>query len=468
MQDPQKDKKDRLRIDDNVDSMLNILRDREKNEPKAPVAEAPVSAAQQTESIPAPAKQASKVHKNQVKGVLSALKPKNKSSKGHVVDFDDIDPETAKIRRNKKLSKTAKSGKTAAVALGKIVGYIVLVVAISAILAVNIINIANDVFAFVKDDTPVIVTIPEGADTKLVAKILHDNGLIEYPGIFKSYVNGKIKDSIYLTGEYKSGEFELNPMMNYDKFISTLSVYTQSVRQTVRVTIPEGYTVDQIIDLLIEKGVGQREDYIDAIENYDYNYKFVKEIKPNEDRKYRLEGYLFPDTYDFFTDEKEISVINKLLSNFDKKFDDEYYARADALGMSVDQIITLASIIEKEGKYAEDLAGISSVFHNRLAAGSPIRRLQSDATVMYALPERKTSLTSEDLKVDSPYNSYTNDGLIPGSICNPGLDAINAAFYPESTRNYYFFSTKDGHTVFSQTNAQHEARQNEERAKGNF
>ena len=460
MQDDRNDKKEGLNIDDNIDSMLGVL----KNRQSAPMP--PAAPAQPPADKPAAKKEAAPVHKPNKKEVFPLKQKKPKGAP--VVDFDDIDPETARIRKSKILSSTARSGKTAAVALGKIIGYIVFVVAVSVFISVNVINVANDIFAFVKDDTPITVTIPEGADTKLVAKILHDNGLIKYPSLFKNYTSDKIKDSKYLTGQYKSGEFELNGMMNYDTLISTLSIYTKTQRESVRVTIPEGYTVDQIIDLLLEKGVGQREDYIDAIDNYDYNYLFVKQIKENPDRKYRLEGYLFPDTYDFFTDEKEISVINKMLQNFNIKFEEEYYARAKELGMTVDEVITIASIVEKEGKYASDLAVISSVFHNRLAPSSTIRRLQSDATVMYALPERKTSLTSADLAVDSPYNSYTNDGLIPGAICNPGLDAINAAFYPEKTSYYYFFSTKDGHTVFSQTNAQHETRQQQERAKGNF
>lgn len=172
---------------------------------------------------------------------------------------------------------------------------------------------------------------------------------------------------------------------------------------------------------------------------------------------------MFPDTYDFFTDESEISVINKLLSNFDVKMESVYYDRADELGMSVDEVIILASIIEKEAVHASDLSLMASVFHNRLKKGM---RLDSDATVMYALPERKTSLTKQDLEIDSPYNTYKRTGLTPGAISNPGIEAINAAFYPDSTNYYYFFSLKSGDTVYSTTYDQHSSRLNNAIAEG--
>ena len=441
------------------------------------------------------------------------------ASRPKVVDFDEVDPEGGKLRRRKKLRKNAATGKSAAIGLGKTILYIAAIVGISVFLAVNIINIGNDMFAFVKDDIRTTVTIPEGASTDEVAKLLKENGIIRYPFAFSLYADHKLKGSDYYTGKYNSGAIRfvfrnedktdepvvgnaanaLNSSestsetensngadstaysdyvtdssegkkallpMSYDRILSLVAETNYTTRDSVRITIPEGYTVDEILNLLIENGVGEREKYVDAIQNYEYDYRFVKALDSahlKDGRTYRLEGYLFPDTYDFFTDENEVSVINKFLSNFDAKMENVYYERADELGMSVDDMIIVASIIEKEARLAQDLPIMSSVFHNRLKKGM---YLNSDATVMYALPERKKSLTSADLDIDSPYNTYKVLGLPPGAISNPGIEAINAAFYPDSTGYYYFFSLKDGSTVYSVTYDQHTSRLNKAIAEG--
>ncbi len=422
------------------------------------------------------------------------------TSRPKVVDFDDVDPTNARLRHAKRLKKNAATGKSAVIGLFKTLLYLVCVVGVSIFLAVNIIHVGNDIFAFVKDDIRTTVTVPEGASLDEVAHLLKENGIIRYPWVFKLYAKGKIDDSTYYTGEFNSGDIrfvfvneKINQSdtdvdqnesvysdyvadssgqdkarlpMSYDRILSLVAQTDYKERDTVRITIPEGYTVDEILDLLIANGVGERDKYIDAIQNYDYNYRFVTELSKNTDtdgRQYRLEGYLFPDTYDFFTDESEISVINKLLSNFDVKMESVYYDRADELGMSVDEVIILASIIEKEAVHASDLSLMASVFHNRLKKGM---RLDSDATVMYALPERKTSLIKQDLEIDSPYNTYKRTGLTPGAISNPGIEAINAAFYPDSTNYYYFFSLKSGDTVYSTTYDQHSSRLNNAIAEG--
>lgn len=418
----------------------------------------------------------------------------NDGGKAHVVSFDDIDPENARLRRSKQMKKNVENGANAAVGFIKTIIYVAAVVLVSIFLAVTIINAANDIYAFKKPDISAVITIPENADIDEVAKILKENGVIENPFIFKIYAKREFKNSPYYNGEFKAGEHTIvfknesdnkevtgggnfttdyvqlskseddsGKPLNYDRIISLLAVSTYKKRDTVRITIPEGYTVDEIIDLLVSNGVGEKQKYIDAVQNHDYEYRFIKEIPENKDRKYRLEGYLFPDTYDFFTDESEISVINKMLVNFEAKFEEVYYERAEELGMSVDELIILASILEKEAKYAADLPLMSSVFHNRINAGI---MLGSDATVMYLLPERKTALTSEDLAIDNPYNTRKYRGIPPGAISNPGLEAINAAFYPSKTNYYYFLTPTNGETVYSRTEAEHNAARAKARSEG--
>ena len=332
--------------------------------------------------------------------------------------------------------------------------YIGVVVTISAILSFFGISWANDVFALVKDEVVATVTIPENATISEVAEILRDSDLIQYPTIFRLYISFKNRDANPPLG-FRAGEYELRSTLNYDQLVGMIKDRRSRAIETI--TIPEGYTIDQIIDLFTSKGMGTRQGFEDAINNYPYDYTFMdrlREITFSSGRRYRLEGYLFPDTYDFYTDSSEIAIVDKMLAAFEAHFESEYYARLDELGMNLDQVITLASIVQMEGKYDADFYPISGVFHNRLASKT-LKRLQSDATVQYCLPERKGELTYADLEVDDPYNTYRNAGLPPSAIANPGWDAIQAALYPQSHKYYYFVSDTDGSTLFATGEYEH-------------
>ena len=199
--------------------------------------------------------------------------------------------------------------------------------------------------------------------------------------------------------------------------------------------------------------------FADAIQNADFSdYWFIAELDGSMDpaRRYRLEGYLFPDTYEFYTDWTETQILRKLLDNFATKFDIAYKERCDELGLSVDEVIILASMIQMEAKYAEEYGAISSVFHNRLKSSAFMKRLDSDATIQYALgTDRKSELTHEDTELDSPYNTYTNPGLPPGPISNPSLNAISYALYPDKTEYYYFVAKPNGYSLFATTEPEH-------------
>lgn len=336
--------------------------------------------------------------------------------------------------------------------VAKAVIYLVAVLAVSIILALAIINVANDVFAFVKDEEPVTVVVPENCDTETLAKLLAESNAIKYPSVFKLYVEFKEKE-----GEYVPGTYSISPMLNYDYMIAEFKPKAPA-RTEVVVTIPEGYSTDQIVALLIEKGLGTLEGYKRAINEYDFEYKFLENVDDfSSDRFWRLDGYLYPDTYYYYSDSTEETVIYKMLENFNNKFTEEYYERANELGMTVDELITLASMIQKEVRYADEFGNVSSVFHNRLNNLSSFPHLDSDATIIYAIEhdsgERPETLS--DTSYDSPYNTYKCIGLPPGPIANPSMEAIRYAMYPNSTNYYYFVSGPDGRTVFSKTYAEH-------------
>ena len=379
---------------------------------------------------------------------------------------DELIPIPAAIKNRKKRKRKERRESAAENAgvlfssIFKAVMYIVFVLAASAYMSYFIINVANDIFAFVKSDREVNFEINELMTADDVAETLVEKGIIKYKGVFKLYAKYKNHNKPYLNGNYV-----LSPNMNYDELLTKLTSVPY-VREVVRITIPEGYTTDQIINLFLKNGIGDRDRFVDVINNYPFKHKFIEVLNNLElstDRTYRLDGYLFPNTYDFYVDENEVNVINKLLNSFESNFVDVYYKRCENLGMTMDEIITLASMVQAEAKYAIDLEYISSVFHNRLNSSS-FKYLESDATVVYCLEERKEDLTQSDLNIKSPYNTYVSEGLPPGAICNPGIDAIEAALYPddpldksgEAYSAFFFVSNKFGKTYYAATNKQHD------------
>lgn len=305
------------------------------------------------------------------------------------------------------------------------------------------------------------VNIPLGSGTDKIAAILKEMGVIKNTKIFTliSKINGY--DSQYRSGTHIIGrKVDYNSLKGYDDLMRILSNYPIA-NPTVSVTIPEGYTYKQIADLMVDKGITTREEFDRVAQEGEFDYDFIDGI-PGE-RNPRLEGYLFPETYIFDTKLGAKHIIGKMLAQFDLVFKEEYRLRAEELGMTMDQIVILASIIEREAMAAGDRALISGVFHNRLnSKDQSMHLLQSCATVQYGyLVEEgiyKAVITQNDLELVSPYNTYRNKGLPPGPISCPGKASIIAALYPDTTDGYYFFVAKgDGTHAFSKTFDEHVA-----------
>lgn len=322
--------------------------------------------------------------------------------------------------------------------------YTAFVLGVSMFLAALVIIAANEVFAFVKPDRTAVIELDADATASEVAGLLEDAGIIEYPSLFKLYcsVSG---------ATFKSGKYEINANLDYSAIARTLR-RTSTYKETVRVTIPEGYTTAQIVSALVEKGVASEEDLYDAIENYDFDdYDFIDGIG---DSKTRLEGYLFPDTYEFYVNDSAPNVIAKFLTNFDNKFTQKLHDRAEELGLTVNEVVTIASMVEREAKRDDERAVVASVIYNRLANPGTFPKLQIDATVQYIVGRAPTA---EDLKIDDPYNTYVNNGLPPGPIANPGIASLEAVLYPASTSYYYYVARADGSHIFSETLDEHNA-----------
>lgn len=288
-------------------------------------------------------------------------------------------------------------------------------------------------------------------DMKKAAEELKDSGLIEYKWLFRLFAWAYKGDQKINTGTYS-----LNSDMDYMALIRGMRS-SGGAAVTVEVTIPEGYSVQQIIDLLVSNGVASVEDLTDAAANYEFqDYAFLDDDELGSIS--RLEGYLFPDTYDFYVGANPVYALDAMLSNFNRRvYSNEdlatLFEEAEARGYGFDEVITIASLIEKETD-GSDREKIASVIYNRLEnAGETAYLLQIDAALVYAAGREITQADYTDL--DSPYNLYLHTGLPPTAIANPGLASIKAALQPADTNYYFYVLGEDGKHIFNETLAGH-------------
>lgn len=290
----------------------------------------------------------------------------------------------------------------------------------------------------------IVVTISEGSGTKQISNTLKKSGIINSSLAFTHFIkkNGATKN--LKPGIYKFGPGKISFQSILEKLLKG------TLEESVTVTIPEGCTVEQIAEVFQKKGLTEKSKFLEYCANIEIPYEYI-----NKSNNYRqLEGFLFPDTYNIPISWTEKEIIDMLLKEFNKRWTEEYDLRAKELNLSVEEIITIASLIEREAKLENERSTISSVIHNRLKKGM---LLQIDATVQYLLPEQKSRLLYKDLEIDSPYNTYKYAGLPPTPIAAPGISCIEAALYPEETPYYYYRAKKigDGSHYFSKTLEEH-------------
>lgn len=336
--------------------------------------------------------------------------------------------------------------------------YVAATVLICVFISVMFLRVFNDVLAFSTGNAAVTIEIEEDDTADTVAKKLMDAGLIKYNWLF-SYV-AKFEGQ---TGPYETGEHTLTDDMNYMQLLDAIDIKA-TARETVWVTFTEGMTLNEIAAELEEKNVCDAEEFMNGSKvDHDYGYDFEKYISDNEMIYYPLEGYLFPDTYQFYTNETPANIIAKMLQNFQNKIDSVETLMKE-MGLTQHQTITLASIIEAEASGDPDnMRIVSSVYWNRLNDTANYPRLQSDPTRDYA--NNTILMAGKSLPYQNKakaYNTYECEGLPAGPICNPGMDAIMAALQPESTAYYYFCSnTKTGEFYYAETLQEHDQNVNQ-------
>lgn len=360
------------------------------------------------------------------------------------------EPERRRASQSQGQPPKKKKKKKKRSTLGSSMTYILMVFGISAILAVVGWTVANDLLALNKEEATASIYIAEDADFGDVVDQLKDKDIINYKLVFSLFATlSGGQDAI------SPGTYNLNTDMDYRAIINNLGS-SSAARASAMVTIPEGYTMDQIFALLEEKGVSSVAKLQDMAANHDYAFSFLQDIPLGD--YHRLEGYLFPDTYEFYMGEDPKYIINKMLVNFDAKVTDAMRQQIWDKGYSIGQVLTVASMIEKESD-GTDRAKISSVIYNRLnnPSGGTQGYLQIDASIQYVLPEGEIVTSDHYSTVQSPYNTYLNKGLPPGPIANPGLEAIVAAINPEDTNYFYYALGDDDVHHFFSSYAEHQA-----------
>lgn len=352
--------------------------------------------------------------------------------------------------------------------------WFVLLCLISALIARYILTGINDMLAIGRDSSPMQVEIPEGAGLDDVANILKEHGLINEKEFFKLYAVMTKSSKNFVSGSY-----ELNTSMDYQSLLNHIQNQS-NIKDIIDITFTEGMNILEMADVLAKNDICSKEEFLECCKsnNFDSSFAFLKSIDNPTERIYKLEGYLFPDTYKFYLGEDAESVISKMLSNYKRrvlqKTEIGSYGSKMSIkeiteknGMSLETALNIASLIQAEAADKDDMYKVSSVIHNRLATLKnggknsfgefTMNYLRVDATVYY--PYRNKSSVPKNISSSfvGMYNTYNIQGLPPGPICNPGLDALLAAINPAQTDYFYYCHSKNGDAFYAKTNEVHMA-----------
>ncbi|MBQ8895109.1 MAG: endolytic transglycosylase MltG [Clostridia bacterium] len=324
--------------------------------------------------------------------------------------------------------------------------YYACILVVSVLLASWICHVGNEVLALIRPDKEITVTIPEKSSVKEIAGAMKEAGIIDHPNIFTLYCKLKKEGD-----KFQFGEYTINCNLDYNQIIRALK-RSAADKTMVSFTVEPGDTQEDLMTTLCDSlGYLEREELEDVLQNYDFSeYSFLKKLPK---RNYRLEGYLYPGTYEMYEGESALAVVQRVLDRFQEMvLTEENNKKIKNSKYSLDELITLASILQKEagGSYAH----AAGVYYNRLESEFPY--LESQATVAYILPSGHGAVTTADIKTSDPYNTYRNEGLPTGPISNPGADAIAAVLTPEETADQYFATGEDGTTLFAADAAGHQ------------
>ncbi len=338
--------------------------------------------------------------------------------------------------------------------------FFIVVIVVSMIVSVYAIFCMNDILAITKTKSNVTVSFTqEIKDSSDAVDMLADKGLIKCKNFCKFFVKfrDKVITSSRLGGPYAAGVYYLNGKMGLEGMLVTLQGDT-TAKETISLTFPEGYTVPEIVEKLSENDVCDKSALLSVIQSTEFTYSLVSNLKASDSVPYRLEGFMFPDTYEFYVGESSASTVKKFLENGDKKYKRKYRKRAKELGYTDYEVFTIASIIQKEAANNDQMKDISAVIHNRLKDTVNYPSLGCQSTSDYITNKVSPALSSTSSHTADYYMAYYNTnttstvvGLPAGPICNPGMAAIKAALYPSDSGAKFFFHDTDGNLYTAKT-----------------
>lgn len=323
--------------------------------------------------------------------------------------------------------------------------WIICILAVSVFGVLTAMVAVADYMGLLGDTTTATVTIEKGESLDSVAQELMDVGAIKFKAFFKYYAGSK---NYY--EKFTEGVHTFNTETGYAGIVNEFTTVPGFTTETVELTIPELATIDDIAKLFDKKNICSKEDFYDVVENTDFDYDFLDDI-PTMSVHYRLEGYLYPDTYEFYVWDSKAGAeqaVKKMLDNFASKIDEEYYAKAEEMGYTLHEILTMASIVELEcNGYYDEMPKVSAVFYNRLLnwGGEP-KMLGSSPTAEYPYG-------------GGNYDTNKKEGLPPGPYCATGINAIKAALYPDEefdSKYFYFVTDTDFNFYYNDTLVNHE------------
>lgn len=311
----------------------------------------------------------------------------------------------------------------------------------------------HGLFQPMKAGEAVEIVIPSGTGSAGIAALLEEKGIIRSKLAYAAYLKYKKQGH-----RFQAGRYELAPGMTLEQLTDKLNRGDVIKEETVRFTIPEGYTVAQIADKLEQEGFINKDIFLQlAEEKRDWPFSWTAAIPEDGNLRSRLEGYLFPETYEMKKDSTEEEILMRMLSEWERKLKllpEDWEARMEERNQSLHELLTVASLIEREVVVDDERPVVAGIIYNRLDIKMP---LQIDATIQYLFDTPKERLFEKDLQLESPYNTYLNAGMPPGPIASPGLDSIKAALFPEETSYLFYVTKKDGsgRHLFAETFEEH-------------
>lgn len=327
----------------------------------------------------------------------------------------------------------------------------VVIISVSILAAVFILKCAKEFLGIGKSDIELVIEIPMNSSTADIAEQLYSEGIVSDPNIFRLFSKLKGAD-----GTYVAGTHTLSPKMDYNTLIETLQEEVEDPRETADVVFPEGITLLEAAERLEEKNVCKADEFIKVFNAGGLGFDFEEKVKTSSLKFYKMEGYLFPDTYQFYVEDDPRVVAKKIYRNFDAKITPDLYGRMDDLDMELEEVLTMASIIQAEAANKKDMKNVASVFYNRLNNPDEYPLLQSDPTTNYVDEIIRPNIQVKSETMFKAYDTYQGAGLPPGPICNPGLDAIDAVLYPAETDYFYFCSNLEtGEFFYAETLDEH-------------